>query len=151
MTKSTSKVIDTIVPAEATQPQLPPLPAKRPYAVQIMRPVDQALAEAAVLIRHHGYTLCSSTSAQIFGATGVIALTLVQGPCDEAYVPSAEAAMAEAAAAEQRQYDRDVAAEVARQLKAKVDAEIAERKAAAIAEHKRKIAELDAEFEATQK
>lgn len=154
MTKPTSSklALDTIVPVgEAPQEQAPALPTKRPYAVSITGPIDQALAKAAVLVRLHGYTFCNRTAAQVFGMTGMVTLTLVQGPVDDAFVPAAEAEMADAAAAERASYERDVVAEAARQLKARVDAEIASRKAALLAEQKRQLAALEADILANSK
>lgn len=147
MNKS-SKLPDAILPVKVTAPVTPALPTKRPYAIQLTDAVDVVLQKAAVLIRHHGYVPCAQTPTSVFGMTGMMTITLVQGSIDQTFVPAAEAEIVQAAELESIRYQRDVEQAAVRQLQAKADAEAAIKRAQLLAVQKAQLAELEQQIKA---
>lgn len=147
MTKSI-KQTDAIVPVIEAAPALP---AKPPYAIQITEAIDVALQKAAILIRHHGYVPCAQTPTSVFGMTGMMTITLVQGSVDQTFVPAAEAEIVQAAELEAAKYQRDVEQAAARQIQAKADAEAAIKRAQLLAAQKAQLASLEADIAALSK
>lgn len=156
MTKATpSKLaLDQIVSLEASAPvatAAPALPAKRPYAVNVLGPLDQAMQKAAILIRHHGYVPCSQTPIQVFGITGTISMTLVQGAVDEAFLEPAAEMIADSAALEAAQYRRHIEEAAARQVAEAAKLAADAKRAALVATQRAQIAQLEAEISAALK
>lgn len=125
-----AKAIETAAPeASAVQP--------RPGHVVITDPIDLAMGAAAHLIRQ-GYTFNEMSPPQIYMNTGYATITLSLGSPNDRCIKAANEAMELAEVIRQREFDKEVAATVQRQLeqtkrdaeKAVLLAQIAEQEAA---------------------
>lgn len=135
-------------PAEATPSAVQP----RPGHVVITDPIDLAMGAAAVLIRQ-GYIFNEMVPPQIYMNTGYATITLSLGSPNDRSIKVANDALELAEVIRQREFDKEVAATVQRQLEqAKRDAEkavllaqIAEQEAA-IAEQRNALRRLQAQM-----
>jgi len=134
MTKSKATLsIETLTPSAS--PATVPLTHVKPNSIPMIGPTVTTLAQAAVLIRQ-GYTF-ADLPIDIFGPAGTIGFTLVQGTPDQHAIDAASVLLAENAAREERQYEKEVEAAAKRLIE--------ERERAA------KQAAIQAQIEAQQK
>lgn len=141
MTKSSKLVTDTIVDASA--PAAPAATVKPPYAVRLIGPTTMILAQAAALIRSHGYVPDPNTAIEIFGPSGRIAMVLVQGQPEEYAVEAAAITIAEELDREKARYEADVQLAAERIVAANTKAAADAKRASLLAEQKAALAALE--------
>jgi hypothetical protein len=146
MTKQSKLVADTIVGAETAAVASAPAATPKPYSVRLIGPTTMMLAQAAALIRSHGYIPDPDTAIEMFPQTGRIAMVLVQGQPEEYAVEAAVTTIAEEAEREQVRFNRLVEEAAARQIEAAARAAAEARRASLLAEQRKQLAALEAEI-----
>ena len=137
MTKATTaaKVTTVVTAAPATLEAMTQTfidITKQPRTIQLSGMAYNAFSQAAALVRL-GYVFDPAMPQQVFSQTGMAAFFMVLGTPDDHAVRGAHEAIADAAAAEEREYIKAVEAAAARLIdereaaarKAEKDAEIA--------------------------
>jgi hypothetical protein len=125
--KQMTKVTTAIVAPEAAPAPARTIHQPKPETLKLIGATVPTLAKAAVHIRN-GYIFSPDVVPEVFGAAGMIGVTLVLGSPEQYAIEEAAQESAEAMAAQERQRQRDIQ-EAAAQLVA--DNERAAVKAAA--------------------
>lgn len=150
MTKTTSKLVDTIIPVDAPATAAPsPTGAAKPYALTVIGPTVTAMAQICVHMRN-GYIANPDTPIEVFPAAGTIAMVLVLGNPEQYAIDAAATTTADEVARERGRYLRDVEQAAARQIEEAAKAAAASKRTAFIAEQRKALAALEAEIAAAQ-
>lgn len=105
MTKATEIAAPEAAPTSTTP--IRTIHQPKPETLKLIGPTVPTLAKAAVHIRN-GYIFSPDLVPEVFGAAGMIGVTLVLGSPEQYAIEAAEQESAEAMAVQERQRQRDI-------------------------------------------
>jgi hypothetical protein len=143
---SKAKLVSDII---ATAPAVATAAQAQPRSLTLIGTGIHVLQQASVLIRM-GWMADPDMPPIVFGAAGTMQLHLVVGTPSQEYVNAAALVVAEAADIERAAYLRDVEEAAKRQIAHAAKLEADRKREAILAEHRQKLADLEASLAVTE-